>query len=410
MISALRLQNFKVFDEQELTIKPLTLLTGLNGTGKSSVLQALLLLRQSHLRGLLGLELLHEDSDQNRHSGLEREYGLALNGELVQIGSAPDVKHEFAGDKDDIVIELEYAGSGNVSWRFNYLSASSFAQGEEARQQRIEQIDVIPLEDAQATNLENIQEIALFTDLFHYLQAERIGPRTSFPMSDYAVRHNQIGSRGEYTVHYLGRYASAPVLEKLHHRGLDGQKLSEEPNQNTLLQQVTSWSRELSPGIRLNVEVFPEVGAAKLGYSVERGQDLPPTQEKNSSNFGFGVTYALSILVAVLSSKPDSLILLENPEAHLHPKGQARLGELLGRAAEGGVQIIVETHSDHILNGIRVATKNRDISADKIAIHYFAREEGHRAYYSIPIDDEGNIERWPEGFFDEYENMLTKLL
>jgi predicted ATPase len=129
-----------------------------------------------------------------------------------------------------------------------------------------------------------------------------------------------------------------------------------------------------------------------------------------ATNVGFGISYVLPVIVAVLSAKPNDIILLENPEAHLHPQGQARMGELLARAAATGIQIICETHSDHILNGMRYAAKQGTIQPEQVAIHHFAIEEGNRQHYHIRVDEEGDLTPWPEGFFDEFENMLMKLL
>jgi predicted ATPase len=132
-----------------------------------------------------------------------------------------------------------------------------------------------------------------------------------------------------------------------------------------------------------------------------------------STNVGFGITYTLPILIALLSATPDTLILLENPEAHLHPKGQSKMGELLALAASGGVQIIVETHSDHILNGIRLAVR-RGVKPEDIQLHYFDRylQKGQAITKIISprIYQDGGIDKWPDGFFDQAEKDLMELL
>jgi predicted ATPase len=118
--------------------------------------------------------------------------------------------------------------------------------------------------------------------------------------------------------------------------------------------------------------------------------------------------------VALLSSTTDTLILLENPEAHLHPKGQSKIGELLALAASCGVQIIVETHSDHVLNGIRRAVKNKKIDAQDVRIHYFQRylKQGQAVSEVISpiLYQDGGIDQWPDGFFDQVEKDLMELL
>jgi predicted ATPase len=120
----------------------------------------------------------------------------------------------------------------------------------------------------------------------------------------------------------------------------------------------------------------------------------------------------LPILVAILSSKPGSLVLLENPEAHLHPRGQALMGELFARAAAAGIQIVLESHSDHVLNGIRVAVRQERVAPEQVTIHFFGRNEetGEHTIMSPQIDRDGRITEWPEHFFDEYEKSLEALL
>jgi predicted ATPase len=116
----------------------------------------------------------------------------------------------------------------------------------------------------------------------------------------------------------------------------------------------------------------------------------------------------------LLGSRSGSLLLLENPEAHLHPRGQAKLGELLARAASGGVQVIVESHSDHVLNGIRIAVRDGILAAEDAAIHFFARDPDATGVRSkvtqMRVDRDGRIDKWPEGFFDEWDRALEKLL
>jgi predicted ATPase len=132
-----------------------------------------------------------------------------------------------------------------------------------------------------------------------------------------------------------------------------------------------------------------------------------------ATSVGFGITYVLPVLVAVLSSSPGDIVLVENPEAHLHPKGQVRLGELLARAGAAGIQVIVETHSDHILNGVRLAVHG-GIKPESVGIYYFSRtaEAGRvRSIVESPvIDRDGRLDQWPDGFFDEWDKSLERLL
>ena len=120
------------------------------------------------------------------------------------------------------------------------------------------------------------------------------------------------------------------------------------------------------------------------------------------------------MITAILSAKKGDLIIIENPESHLHPQGQAKLGELIARAANDGVQLIIESHSDHLFNGIRVAIKNKLVQVDDVSIFYFVRDEKsgvHITSIEQPIiESNGRISHRPTGFFDEYSKQLDELI
>ncbi len=370
MIQKLRLQNFKCFEDLSLELGSLTLLAGLNGMGKSTVLQSLLLLRQSYLQGLL------------------EETGLALNGNLVSIGTASDALFEGAIE-EEIGFELALTNGEEGRWLFNYDREA----------------DVLDLDGDKTEVSFEVFSSSLFNNNFHYLQAERIGPRTSYEMSDFLVRQQrQLGNCGEYTAHFLTIYGSDKIPnDALAH----SQSASDQINH-----QVEAWLGVVCPGTRLDVMSHADMDLVNLQYSFVRGKQT--SNYYRSTNVGFGITYTLPILVAILASPPGSLLLLENPEAHLHPKGQSSLGDLMAIAASCGVQVIVETHSDHVLNGIRIAVHKKKISPDKVRLYFFEppKKDGqtHNEVISLNIDSDGRIDRWPDDFFDEWDKSLEALL
>ncbi len=128
------------------------------------------------------------------------------------------------------------------------------------------------------------------------------------------------------------------------------------------------------------------------------------------TNVGFGLTYALPIVLACLTARPGSMILLENPEAHVHPQGQSAMGRLTCAAAAIGAQLVVETHSDHILNGVRLEVKRGALRPEDVALHYFRREDDGVHIMSPEIGRDGMLSEWPEGFFDEWDRSLDQLL
>ncbi|NJP05165.1 MAG: DUF3696 domain-containing protein [Chloroflexaceae bacterium] len=367
MITELHLTNFKCFENQIIALKHLTLLSGLNGMGKSTVIQALLLLRQSYER-------------DGRISRLE------LNGELTSLGTAQDVRFEHA-QTDDMSIGLLDDHVGKVVWRF-CINPST---------------DVLSIQHQPEQDHHSIAQMSLFQRHFQYLQAERIGPRNAFETSDFQVRQRrQLGPQGAYTAHFLALFGNDDIaLRKLQHP--DAASLS-------LKHQVEAWLNIISPGTRLNITSVPDMDIVGLRYSFTSGRS--ESNPYRTTNVGFGLTYTLPILVALLSSPPGALLLLENPEAHLHPKGQSLIGELLARAAAAGQQIIVETHSDHILNGIRVAVRQQQIPPQQVALHFFERDAqtGKHLVLTPQIDHHGRINEWPDYFFDQYERSLEALL
>jgi predicted ATPase len=363
MLNSLTLKNFKPFENQSFSLKKLTLISGLNSTGKSSLLQSLLLLRQSYQQDLLP------------------DIGLALNGDLVCIGTAQDALFDRA-EEDIITFEI-LADDVINQWIFKYDKDS----------------DV--MEILSSTNACNTYDLNIFTDKFYYIQAERTSPQAYFETSDFQVKqHQQIGSRGEFTAHFLSTYEKQKITDlKLSHP---------EAISLSLQNQVEAWIGEISPGTKIEIQSHSTMDLVSLQYSY--GLSNP----YRSTNVGFGITYTLPIIVSLLSAAPDTLILLENPEAHLHPKGQSKMGELLALAASCGIQIIVETHSDHVLNGIRRAVRHNQVNADDIQIHYFDRylQSGKATtkIMSPRIYQDGGIDKWPDGFFDQAEKDLMELL
>jgi predicted ATPase len=369
MISALRLRNFKCFEDRSLSLGKLTLLSGLNGMGKSSVLQALLLLRQSFQQGALPGK------------------GLALNGEAVTLGVGQDVLYEDA-QEEAIGFDLNFAPSETAQWQFSYQADADL-------------LDLLQEE----CDYDSLLKISLFNDDFHYLQAERIGPRPWFAVSDYVVsRHRQLGTQGEYTAHFISVYGNdaIPVSELARSDG----------RSTDLRHQIEAWIRIVSPGVQIEISSHRGMDIVNLQYSYALEGRTSNTYR--ASNVGFGITYTLPVLTAILSSSPGSLLLLENPEAHLHPRGQVYIGQLMAMAAAHGIQILVETHSDHVLNGIRLAVHGGKTNPEDVRLYYFGRQDGQGAVSNditeTRIDKNGRIEHWPDGFFDEMDHSLATLL
>ena len=151
--------------------------------------------------------------------------------------------------------------------------------------------------------------------------------------------------------------------------------------------------------------------SAEVRYEFREGRYK--TNSYKSVNVGFGITYVLPLIIAVVSAKKGDIVMIENPEAHIHPAGQRVLGELLACAAAGGVQLFIETHSDHILNGIRLSVKEKKINREDVQTVFFYKddEDDFKHKYICPqIFQDGRMDCWPDGFFDTWDKALYDLI
>jgi len=214
--------------------------------------------------------------------------------------------------------------------------------------------------------------------------------------------HRQLGVSGEYTSHFLSLFGERQVA----------QEILTHPQERTLTlkAQVDAWMGEVSPGIQVEVRSYPDIDFISLQYAFVVGKQV--SNSYRSPNVGFGITFTLPVVVALLSASPGALVLLENPEAHLHPQGQVKMGELMARAASCGIQVVVESHSDHILNGVRIAVRQGLLAPEQVRLHFLDRKPDQLSSHVVSpqIDRDGRIDRWPEGFFDEWDKSLEKLL
>jgi predicted ATPase len=374
MITNLSIKNFKSHKKTDLKLNNITVFCGQNGVGKSSTIQALLLLRQSYL-----------------HNRLQR--GLRLNKPLYSLGSGADVLCS-SGDSDIVSLELTINNEIISKWNFEVKNLLAL------------RADLIPfLEDSIIPKID--ENISIFSNSgFQYISAQR---GTNYERDDDAVRFGKQLSinegKAELTAQFLFEYQTNEVNPMLFH---------ESTNANNLLLQASAWQREISKGVNILPKKTGDFYDIKYSFDKDDGDR---TNEFKAQNVGFGLSYSLPVIVAALAAPTNSLILVENPEAHLHPYGQAKLAELLCIAAESGVQIVIETHSDHFINGICIACKRfeegkRGINREHVSIYNFDRDEyTHTAQATeIVVLPKGRIRRPPKGFFDQLDNDLNELM
>ncbi|SFF23365.1 MULTISPECIES: DUF3696 domain-containing protein [Methylobacterium] len=384
MLDRLHLKNFKCFDELTLPTKPITLLTGFNAAGKSTALQSALLLAQ-HLR-------------PHRSRPL-----LALNGDLVELGTPGDVLNERAGRERRTMAVGAGSGRADALW---HLGADDRKSGAALTVERVEFVGATtgPESRDPADTLDDLPGAygAIVADLrdLIYLSAVRTGTADTFPARE-TVDHVQadVGVRGEYAPWWFEQLIDEPVEV--------GRRHPDEPAA-TLRRQFDAWAATLFPGAEANALRLPRTSLVRLELRTRTTSEY-----RRPANIGYGLTYAFPILVALLLARDGQTVVVDSPEAHLHPRGQSAMGYLLACFAQAGVQILVETHSDHVLNGVRLAVRDGRVSREDAAVHFFVPGEdpegGSTRVVSPGFGADGSLGEWPEGFFDQADRDLARL-
>lgn len=383
MLNRIDLHDFKCFELLKLSLANLTLLSGSNASGKSSVLQALVLLHQT----------------MREHEWSER---LLLNGDLIKLGTVGDVVDKVHG-RHSIEIGLIYEEI-NYHWSFSgersemSMKVENVRAGELSieRPNRLQYL-LPPLYDHTSDVVVGSEHLELklgsLADCLlriSYITAERIGPREFYLIDE---TKKVVGSSGEHAISVLHLGRDERVLKTL--------IIDDIPP--TRLRQVEARMRQFFPSCGLVVQQVPQANAVTLGLRTSEDTDF-----HRPIHVGFGLTQILPIIVAALSAREGDILLIENPEVHLHPAGQALMGQFLADVAQAGVQVILETHSDHVLNGIRRSVKAKQLKPEQVAIHFFRPRSANAAQVISPqLDNSGNIDTWPEGFFDQFDKDLN---
>lgn len=365
MIKNISIKNFKSIKSVDITVNNLTLLFGMNGMGKSSTIQSILLCRQSYWK--------------NGKMSMDYIYPF---GALIDLGTADDIFCSNA-DENSMLLEYEY-DEGKNSYTIDFPN------------------DDIYSNKLVVSNRGKMINGPEYGSDFIYLSAEHIGPRRKYDYSTWEKEGiNKFGLHGEYVVPYLAMYGDNYVVpSEMCIRGAKSDLLND---------QVSAWMELISPGVRLNTELISPDQEAKLKISYN--EEWSVSKNYAPINVGYGIPYVLPIIVAILASKRNSLILIENPESHLHPKGQSAIARLIAIGSAYGEQIICESHSDHIINGIRVAVKENCISKDEVSTLYYSKDKKMNSIVtSIRMDSNGNLDNYPEGLLDEWGELMSRLI
>lgn len=356
MLDAVRLEGFKRFQQITLSLTQLNVLTGLNGSGKSSVIQALLLAHAATV----------DVADT-----------VPLLGQGLDLGKASDVLNVDAASS---LVKIAVDAAGTCSeWHFD---AGGPLEGDVPYLRVASRPEAAPPPIGVGGH-------------FIFLAAERLGPRTSHPAAPLEPEQAVVGEDGRYVAHALAVNLRREVATARRHPTAG--------TISTLAAQTEAWLSELVGPTQLEAALIPRTALATLHIRAPglMSEWMLPT------NTGFGVSYSLPVVVASLLIPAGGLLIVDSPEAHLHPAAQSAIGGLLAVVAGSGVQVVLETHSDHVLNGIRKAVAiGNALPAEKVAVTYFGRGASPQR---LKMDSRGGLDAWPPGFFDQLQTDLGTL-
>lgn len=348
MIKKVNISNFKSLKNVELELGDINVLCGTNASGKSSFIQSVLLVSQNII----------PDNE------------VVLNGELVNLGEFIEIKNFDASMEMPVSISLINNFNDTASLIFNHENI-------------IEKSIKFPL---------------INKELF-YLAANRMGNADVF---DRASKRNVFGSLGEYAISFLEDYKETPMPQELIHN-------KREETAHLFIDEVNYWMKKITGSI-LKVEKLQRTNKLVLSYSNNKNYQV------RTSNTGSGLSYVVSIIIlglgvgllrANLNEKP--VVIIENPEIHLHPKAQAELTEFMVWLSQYA-QIIIESHSDHIFNGVRKMIKRGETNNEKAKIFFFNLKDNDTIIKKIEISKNGKLLTLEKDLFDQFQIDLAELL
>ena len=383
MINKVTLTNFKCFaNKTSVPMSKFTVLYGKNGRGKSSIIQSILLLSQSL-----------------RANGGKLD-SLIVGGDMVSLGTFKDICNYYSGVPSfKVEIETDFEDPLALSFKEDesrptvgtlaelYVGEVSYIRGAKADSSQ----------ESSKDNNEGIKDmrsilpqsdIKTYDSLktMGYVSADRRGPVNFEERRDF-LPEIDVDPRGERLINHL----------------------SKKPDEF-----ISRFEQELSlilsgASIRVKANVnTPDRIDLFLDSSVDNSGGFKPT------NVGFGYSYVLPIVFKTLDAPDKGLIIIENPEAHLYPGAQSRLVDFLVKYAnKKNLQVVLETHSDHIINGLRLAIKNKELSPSDTTVLFFDRDEDKSdtpKIVSIHVDKNGNMDNQPRDFMDEWTRQMLALL
>lgn len=380
MIDFITIKNFKCFKETPVRLNNLTVLAGANGVGKSTVIQSLLLIRQT-IDSFIPKNAISAGTEINNWAVKAK---ILLNhAYLLQLGNSKELMNAGSGSSR---LEFILKTSDEVA-TFGYDASSS---------------SLSLLSDQISSNLYH-EGFNISRNSFHYLNAERLGPRSTQEITEQAFIST--GFQGELTGQALLKAEIANLKLDEYDKRIFA--ISENKALYKISSQVEAWMKFIIPEIEVRVDPFIEINSVRVSLKKQGSE----SDFLHPNNIGFGITYVLPIVVTGLIAEKGSMVIVENPEAHLHPSGQSRIGQFLTKIASEGIQVIVETHSEHLINGVRIGYLKKFLPNNNITINFFSQASAAKepVITEVEVTDSGDLSDWPYGFFDQEQQDFAEM-
>lgn len=221
------------------------------------------------------------------------------------------------------------------------------------------------------------------------------------------LNESDFGIDGEYALAYLLQNESKAVSEDLVVQDVDCT--------NSLLDQVNYWLNYIV-GTTLSIKDLKKTNYLQVKYNNNPANMASEALYCRPVNVGSGISYLISVIISCLGAEEGSIVIIENPEIHLHPKAQSRLCEFLYFVSKSRRQLFVETHSDHIFNGLRVGIATGKMKQEDITVNFLAMNEQYETQCNpiifkeygkiIGTNDDMDI----NDLFDQFEIDLDRML
>lgn len=356
MLTKITVDGYKSIDHQELELGKITLFSGINSAGKTSVIQAILSLWQTG-----------------------KEKTAAMQEEFIRLGKFADVRNDIKAVKS-FKFELEAQNEGKSPQKIGECHRGSGSLG---------MTIFYPGERADWSRYQEGHKLV-------YLSVERVGVQNSYKVN--LEDTHAIGAHGQYAYAYLAAHGQDPIEEAAF--AYDSKKIG-----MSLKNQVNYWLGYLM-GYYIQVNPVEDLDEVVVTFS-----NASNNQYHRAKHVGTGITYMAMLIISALSCHKGDTLIVENPEIHLHPRAQSGFMEFLTYLCKNGLQVLLESHSDHIYNGIRKCVKKKELKKEDAVIYFFELDENLQTRTQrIRLNGEGAEENHPYGMFDQFDDDLDELL